>query len=156
MKRKAFIVSLAIFSLLIAGDTYSQPAGFEDGMGRGRGPMHRGDGPMYFGNLEQMKEVLKLSDKQIEQIGRINQEFRDSMIRLHDKMRPMQLRLKELLLNDSISYVEIRALLIKISEVEVDMRMLRIKQRNEIEKVLTKEQKDRLKSERRMKMHDMR
>jgi Spy/CpxP family protein refolding chaperone len=155
MKRNAFIVSLAIFSLLIAGDIHSQPAGYGDGMGRGRGPMRRGDGPMCFGSQEQMKEVLKLSDKQIELIGRINKEFRNSMIRLHEKMKPMQLRLKELLLSDSINYDDIRALLIKISVVEVDMRMLRIKQRNEIEKVLTKEQKDRLKSERRMMMHDM-
>jgi Spy/CpxP family protein refolding chaperone len=140
--------------MLIAGDIYSQPMGFGDGMGRGRG-MRRGDGPMCFGSEEQMKEVLKLSDKQIEQIGRINKEFRDSMFRLHEKMKPLQLRLRELLLNDSINYNEVRALLIKISEVEVDMRMLRIKQRNEIEKVLTKEQKDRLKSERRMMMHDI-
>jgi Spy/CpxP family protein refolding chaperone len=156
MKKNAFMLSLAIFLCLGAGDIFSQPAEFGKGMGRGRGPMHRMDGPMWFGNLDEMKEVLKLTDKQIEQIGRINTEFRDAMIRLHERMRPLQLKLKGLLLGERINFDDIKSILKQISEVEVDMRMLKIKQRVEIENILTKDQRDKLKSERRTMMHNWR
>jgi len=156
MKKSAFMLSLAMFLWLGASDIFSQPADFGEGMGRGRGPMHRMDGPMWFGNVDEMKEVLKLTDKQIEQIGRINTEFRDAMIRLHERMRPLQLKLKELLLGERINFDDIKSVLKQISEVEVDMRILRIKQRVEIEKILTRNQRDKLKNERRMMMHHWR
>ena len=81
MKRNAFILSLTIVLLLIAGDIFPRPPDFGRGMGRGHGPMFHHDRPMCYGNIEKMKEVLKLSDDQIEQIGRINGEFSDCMKR---------------------------------------------------------------------------
>jgi Spy/CpxP family protein refolding chaperone len=156
MKKKYFMLLLVIFLCSGTSDIFSQPADFGEGMGRGRGPMHRMDGPMWFGNIDEMKEVLKLTDKQIEQIGKINAEFRDTMIRLHERMRPLQLKLKGLLLGERINFDDVKSVLRQISEVEVDMRMLRIKQRVEIEKILSKDQRDKLKNERRMMMHNWR
>ena len=64
-------------------------------------------------------------------------------------MQPLQLKLRDLLLKDIENLNELRSLLMRIAEVEVDIRMTRIKHMIAIEKVLTKEQRDRLRQERR-------
>ncbi len=156
MKQNRYILTLAIFLCLIAGDAFSRPADFGEDRGPGRGMMHGRGGPMWFGNLNEMKEVLQLTDKQIEQIGKVNAEFRNAMFKLHEKMRPLQLKLKEQLLGETIDFSDVKSLLKQISEVEVDMRMLKIKQRVEIENILTKDQRDKLKQERKTMMHNWR
>jgi Spy/CpxP family protein refolding chaperone len=155
LKKIALILTVAIVSLF-AGQIFAQPAGPRMGMGPGRGPMHRGDGPMCYGNWEEMKEILKLSDKQIEEIGRINNEFNVILKRLQEKMAPLQVKLKSMLLGDVGNTGELRVILRKISDIEVEMRMSRIQQRFAIEKILTKEQRERLRNERRSMMRDWR
>ena len=148
MKSKTILFSLTIASILIAGNLYSQPAGSGMGMGRGHGPMHRGGEPMCYGDWEQMKERLNLSDSQIDKVSMINKEFRETMRRHREKMEPLQLKLNELLLGDVINESEVKALLRRISDIEIDIRMARIRQRIAIEDVLTKDQRGRLRSER--------
>jgi Spy/CpxP family protein refolding chaperone len=146
LKKNVIILISAIALTLVTVDIVAQPGGmryYRQGM-MGRG------GAMCYGNIDTMKEVLNLSDGQIERISRINSEFGDALFRLYEKMRPLQTRLRELLLNDINNLNGLRAVLTRISEVEVDIRMTRIRQMIAIEKVLTRAQRDRLRQERRI------
>jgi Spy/CpxP family protein refolding chaperone len=146
LKKNVIILISVIAVTLIAGEILSQPRG----MRYYRQGMMGGGGAMCYGNIDTMKEVLNLSDGQIGRISRINGEFGDALFKLYEKMRPLQTRLRELLFNDVNNLNEIRVVLTRISEVEVDIRMTRIRQMLAIERVLTRAQRDRLRQERRM------
>ncbi len=170
------VMTLALF--LLAADVSAQGRmGMDDNMlayrdrGAGdRGPGFRGERHgrrfgkhrggkhcLLFGSRERMKEVLKLNESQLNKIETINHRFHKRHLELREKLAPLKIRLRRILLNDAVNLNKVRKQLRRISNVKIELRILRIKHRLEIEKVLTPKQKRILRSEkmrgRKHKMH---
>ncbi len=167
--KKGVLLFTALFFLfsftaaeLAAQEMGERGPGFErgphrgPGRGHGMGP-HRGPGMgpgrdrgMCFGDREHMRENLNMTDKQIDLISGINAKYRDRLIVFRDRIRPKKIELRRLLLREKLDLKSIRKLLKEIADIEVEIRMIRIVQRNEIENVLTPSQRERMRRERRM------
>lgn len=146
--KKLIIPLIAIFAIaLTAPDLSARKRGRMHGPGHIEKGHHRG---MFFGDPEKMKEKLGLSDEQVTKIGEINLEYKKKLIKIREKLEPKRLKLKGMLLEDNVDLDTIRDLLKEMSELQIEIRMLRITQRLDIEKILTPEQKVKLKS---MPMH---
>ena len=91
-----------------------------------------------------MKEKIGLSDKQIEIIGEINLKYQKLQLENREELQPQRIKLKRLLLEKKIDLKKIERVLREISNVEVQIRLNRIKHRTEIEKVLTDTQRKKL------------
>ena len=98
------------------------------------------------GNPEMMKKVLNLSDKQIEQIEAIRVKYKKQVLTYKEKTAPLKVRLQRLLLEDTVDLNAVKTLLKEISDQKVEIRMLKIQERIEIEKVLTPQQRTKMKS----------
>ncbi len=109
---------------------------------------HRGP---WFGNLDEMKERLGLSDEQVDKISAINTGFKKRMLDHREKMAPKTIQLKKLLLEDDVNIGKVRSLLKEIYDIKIEVRVTMIEHRLAIEKVLTDKQKNLLREER-MKM----
>ena len=137
--------------LLTTSITYARPAGPEGGMpgddefiNERPGHHSRSRGGMCFGNPELMKEKMGLSDKQIKKIEKINLNYQKFFLEKREKLQPKRIKLRKLLLEEKVDLEEVKDILKDMSEVEVDIRIARIKQRIEIEKILTDEQKKKI------------
>jgi Spy/CpxP family protein refolding chaperone len=146
MKRKVIITIIALI-LIALGTGEIDAQRFKDRDDR-RGPgEHRytrerpGSRGMFFGDPVRMKQELGLSDKQIETIGKINLEYKKRFLEYREKLEPKMISLKKLLLEDEVNLKSVRSLLMEIAGIRVDIRMLRIEHRLDIEKVLTASQK---------------
>jgi Spy/CpxP family protein refolding chaperone len=164
---KIFIVTMAA-SLTLAGALYAQPddrggmrgygrgegRGCEEGRGMGPGE-GRGMGPRhFFGDPARMQEELGLTDEQVNKISAINLEHRKQMLTMREQIDPKRTHLRKLLLEENVDLGQVRQLLKEIADLQVEVRMLRIRHRMEIEKVLTTEQRSKLRAEREsMRMH---
>ena len=109
---------------------------------------HRGD---FYGNTDYLKKSLGLDDAQIKQISLINSRYRKELEVFRKKLRPKKFQLREILLLDRVEYRALKQLLHEISDIETELRFLRIKHRLDIEKILTPEQKTKLRQEKRRK-----
>ena len=67
------------------------------------------------------------------------------MLDYREKLAPKHIRLKKMLLEDNIDLDNVHSLLKEISDLKVELHMLRIQHRLEIEKVLTPVQKSKIK-----------
>ena len=119
----------------------------KQGDNRGPGPC----GPM-FGDPERMKKDLGLTDEQVNTIAAINSEHRKKMLDFKEKMAPREIQLERLLLEDTVDLAKVKSLLKEISDMRVEIHMLMIQHRLDIEKVLTAEQKAKMKQHRKHMM----
>ncbi len=154
MKRGALILSALLFLISSVSADLAAQGMMGEGHMRGRGPgfgrgPHEGPG-MCFGDRDHMRKELNITDKQIDLISGINKKYHDKLIVFRDRIHPMKEELRRLLLRDKLDLKNIRKLLKEIADLEVEIRMIRIVQRSEIEKVLTPEQRDSMRQERRM------
>ncbi len=146
MKRK-FIIAIVALTLLALGTGEISAQRFRDRDKRWRagghrymreGPEHRG---LLFGDPQRMKEEFGLSDKQIDEIGKINLAYKKKFLDYREKLAPKRISLKKLLLEDEVNLNSVRSLLTEIAKIRVEIRMFRIEQRLAIEKVLTPSQR---------------
>ncbi len=144
---KKLIILFLMITPFITADLLAY-RGPRRGLNKGYRQYHEG---ICFGDESYLKERLSLSDKQISSIGRINAAYKKALWDFQEKIQPKRLALRKLLLVEEIDLQRVRSLLKEIADLEVEIRMLRIQHRLDIEKVLTKEQRDRLRRERRMK-----
>lgn len=145
--KKTLIATLFFMLSLITVDLSAQ-------MREQRGRMHM-DGDyrhhgMCYGDPQHMRVNLKLTDKQIEQIGKINLKYRNILIEYRERITPKREMLRKLMVSEKINFNDVRTLLREISDIEVEMRLIKIKHRWEIERVLTNAQRERLRQERRI------
>lgn len=119
---------------------------------RGKICMHEKGGPI-FGDPERMKKDLGLTDDQVKKIAEINKEHQKKKLDYREKLAPKNIQLKKLLIEDTVDMGKVRALLGEISDLRVEMQVLRIEHRLAIEKVLTAEQKAKMRSFRKHGMH---
>ncbi|MBP7583602.1 MAG: periplasmic heavy metal sensor [Spirochaetes bacterium] len=130
-------------AMLFATALPAQPCMDGDGPGpRGKGGPPRA--PIFFGNPGMMKKQLGLSDDQITRIGEINLRYKKQMLDQREKLAPKEIQLERLLLEDSPDLGNVRKTLREISDVKLEIQMLKVSHRLEIEKVLTREQKSKL------------
>jgi Spy/CpxP family protein refolding chaperone len=125
----------------------------------GQGCMMRGDmkghgGPM-FGDPEKMKKELGLNDEQMKKIAAINNDHHKKMLEFREKIAPKEIQLERMLLEDQVDLGKVKALLREISDLKVEVHMLMIQHRLDIEKVLTPEQKEKMKQHRKHMMKKM-
>ena len=147
MRKLSFILSFIIAISFAAEDLYAKPMRRGEGMHRGHGRARHGD--ICFGNKTYMKDTLKLTDKQIEDIGKINNKYMIKLLKIREELEPYKLKMRRLLLSNNVDLKEVRLILEKIADLGVEIRFTRIKQRLEIEKILTPEQRERLRREKR-------
>lgn len=141
MKKTALIFALLITFFYTSGELFAQ---------RGRKMhMRQKHRDMCYGEPEYLKEKLRLTDEQINRIGKINKDYRIKFLKFREKISPKKIRLRRLLLKNNVNINEIRELLKETSAIEVEIRLLRIEQRLSIEKILTPEQRERLRNENR-------
>jgi Spy/CpxP family protein refolding chaperone len=102
---------------------------------------------MCFGDPDIMKKKFGLSDEQIDAIEEINQKYREHLLDIRDKLQPKHSRLRKMLLKEKIDLNDVNSLLREIAELEVELRMARIRQRIEIDNLLTPEQRKKIRRE---------
>ena len=156
--RRAILCTVAVLALLVA-----QPSLYAKNDGKGpkgdekcmmHGDMKGPGGPM-FGDPEKMKKELGLNDEQLKKIAAINNEHHKKMLEFREKIAPKEIQLERLLLEDQVDLGKVKALLRDISDLKVEVHMLMIQHRLDIEKVLTPEQKDKMRQHRKHMMEKM-
>jgi Spy/CpxP family protein refolding chaperone len=123
------------------------------------GPMRGGEktcmkehgGPV-FGDPARMQKDLGLTDEQVKKIADINKNHERKMLDYREKLAPKNIQLRRLLLDETVDMVKVRSLVKEIADLRAELQILRIQQRLDIEKVLTPEQKAKMKQHR---MHMM-
>lgn len=103
----------------------------------------------FIGSPEAMKEKLGLSDEQIYKISEINIDYKKRYLEYREKIAPKKARLRRMLLEENVDLQGVRSLLKEISDLRLEVKMLRIKQRLDIEKILTPSQRTRVKASKR-------
>lgn len=150
--KRWLLLSLFVFSLVSSSEMNLFARS-----GDKKGPEHRrhrnpeciGRGEhlgIFFGDPDILKKKLGLSDEQIDKISEINLEYKKRLLKIKEKIAPMRIKLKGMLLEDNVDLDKVRSLLKLISDLQVDLRMLRIKHRLDIEKTLKPSQKKRFRS----------
>ena len=102
----------------------------------------------WFGKPGYMKKQLGLSEKQINQIAKINKQNKVKMEVIRDKLFPKKKQLRKEILKAKVNLAIIKQILKQIAIIEVDLRYERIKHRLALEKILTAKQKKQLREER--------
>lgn len=103
---------------------------------------------MHFNDPEYLKEELGLSDSQIDAVGRINRAHHTRMVALNNQLKPKTRELRRLLGTDPVDLNAVKNILREIGLVEADIRFERISHHMDIEKILTPEQREKLRRER--------
>jgi Spy/CpxP family protein refolding chaperone len=140
MKKVLILFLVAVFIAAFSGDGVLAKRPFEK-----ERPERHG----FIGNPEVMKEKLGLSDEQIDKISEINLDYKKRYLEYREKIAPKKTRLRRMLLEEDVDLQGVRSLLKEISNLRLEVIMLRIKQRLDIEKILTPSQRTRVKASQR-------
>jgi Spy/CpxP family protein refolding chaperone len=104
-----------------------------------------------FSEPEFMKEKLSMNQEQIEKITSLNKKFDSEFASYSNLIKPERKKLKEMLKNEgNIDFDAVKQQLKKISDIGIEIHLLRIKQGSEISKILTPEQMKILQAERKI------
>ena len=95
-------------------------------------------------SLDKFKEALNLSESQVQRIDVLNKSFREKHQVNHEKLKPLEDRVRELEKSGSVDYAAMTPLVKEISEIRAMERLDKIKHRNELMSILTPEQKSAL------------
>ncbi len=145
MKKTIQVLMVTVLMISVPASVFAQMGkGKKDGPPRKHDRMEKRHMP--FGNPQMMKERLGLTDQQVVEIGKINTRHEKTMLDYREKLAPKKIQLKRLLLEDNVDLKKVRGVLEDISKIQVDLHMLRIQHRLEIEKVLTEEQRAKMKT----------
>lgn len=97
--------------------------------------------------LKSHQEDLEITDSQMEQIQNLVFSHQENMLKMRNDLDTQHLELQKLMQDrDNLDYDKIKAILSKTSAVRSEMFIERLKQRDEINKILTPEQRDALKA----------
>ncbi len=149
-KSNKVILTAAILALMAQPALFAQAGGKKGPAGRkgDNRPMMAEPHGMFFGDPVRMKKDLNLSDEQVTKIANINKEHAKKMLDYKEKLAPRKIQLKKLLLEDAVDMTRVRALLKEIGDLRVELQALRIEHRLDIEKVLSPEQKAKMRQHR--------
>ena len=134
------------------------PFGFmEDRMGMEMGKPHM-KGNRFgrsFCEPDFMKEKLSLNKDQTDKITELNKKFDAEFSGYVKQIDPEREKLKRMLDSNTDDMNAVKEQLKKIETINVEIHLLRIKQGKEISKILTSEQMDTLRTERKMLFDNM-
>ena len=152
-KSMKLITAVAAVFLLAQPSLFAERGGHmsDDGRGHEKRCMKERGGPL-FGDPGRMQKDLGLTDAQMKRIAEINRDHEKKMLDYREKLAPKEIHLERLLLEDSVDMDKVRALLREISDLRMELQLRRIHPRLEIEKVLTPEQKSKMKQHRKHRM----
>lgn len=128
-----------IVKFLLLSSIYSQEYEHSHGQSM-RGPY------FFFGYHFMQNSSMQFSKDQIKSITNINIKYKDKFLVYHNKIHPLKKALKPLIAKENKTnsdYKKIHSILKKISIYEVELRLLKIKHRDEIFMVFTSEQKEK-------------
>jgi len=154
-KMKKTLIVFAILSVvfLFAADIFAQPA---QGVGRGKARMQRSPSRILF-VLKANKEELKVTDDQLKQVEDMVFSFEEQQIAMQSQANSNRLAIRKLMSDrENINYDQIKTTFVKAAEYRADMFISRLTLHDEVNKVLTPEQQDALKSMRRDRFKDRR
>jgi Spy/CpxP family protein refolding chaperone len=152
---KKTLTVFAIFAIvgLFAADSYAQSF---QGRRMGRTRMDRSPSRI-LRVLKANQEELKVTDDQFSAIEDLTYSFEEKKIDARSEANKKRLELRKLMLDrENLDYAKLKEALSKTSEHRHDMLIDGLKLRDEIDKVLTPEQKEALKSMRQEKFKDKR
>lgn len=113
----------------IASADYGRHGGPGWGCGHGRGD-----------RIERMKEHLGLSDDQVTKIKAIDTKYEPERKALWEKMRANREQMRALMDKGAASDSQVQKIADAQGKIKADMTVLRFKMKQEVDKVLTKEQ----------------
>lgn len=97
--------------------------------------------------LKANQEELEITDSQMEQIQNLVFSHQEKMLKMRSDLDMQHLELQKLMQDrENLDYNRIEAVLSRTSEARAEMFVERLKQREEINKILTPEQRDALKA----------
>ncbi len=133
------------------------PFGFmEDRMGMGKHQMMKGNRfGRSFCEPEFMKDKLSLNQNQIDKITELNNKFDSEFSGYVKLIEPEKNKLKSMLDSNTNDMNAVKAQLKKIEDINVEIHLLRIKQGKEISEILTPDQMNKLRDERKMLFENM-
>ncbi len=111
-------------------------------------PMMHGGGMMGGMNIEALKKQLNLTDEQTAKIKTLHTDHKKEMLIQKEALAPQKIKLQRLMMEDAVNLEEVKSLIMDMSKIHGEMHFAMIKHRLEVEKVLTPEQREKLK-----KMH---
>lgn len=100
---------------------------------------------LVFGNVDTVRERFALSEQQLDEISRINEKHKQAHFRWLQKISPIEIELEGLLMEPNVDLTKIRKLLIEIGRYTTEIRINQISHRLAIEKILTQDQKSKIK-----------
>lgn len=98
----------------------------------------------HFFNADVLTAMLDLREDQTNKIKKIDKKFKLDIKAMHKKKMPIKRELKKLLYAEQPDLTKIRKKFETIAALKVEKRMLAVKRRIEVEKVLNKEQRLKL------------
>lgn len=93
-----------------------------------------------------LRHALGINQDQAVKIDEINLNYRKKILEYSEKIAPRNIALQRSLLEDSVDMARVRAAVKEIADLKVEVRMLKIQKRADIEKVLTPEQRTRFRT----------
>lgn len=141
-KAKTIVMVISLLGLFVAG-SFSQPA--QRMMREHRAFDRAPNRILHF--LKANQEELGITDSQMEQIQNLVFSQQEKMLKMRNDLDMHHLELQKLMQDrDNLDYDKIKATLSRTSEARAEMFIDRLKQRDEINKILTPEQRDALKA----------
>lgn len=138
--KKALRLSIILSAVIVfSASSFAQPL---RGMKRGRGlAMHSHAKILWV--LKAKQKELNITDSQIEKIQNLVFSFEEKMIQMRSQNDTERLNLRKLMQDrEKLDYEKIKAVLSKVSSSRQDMFIQRLKLREEIQNVLTPEQRE--------------
>ncbi len=136
--RRTMLTTAGILAIMLLLYSVPQATG---GMRRGRGMMHGKRG-----YVQQCLEKLNLTDTQKDEIAAILTRHKGEREALSGRLEKARKNLKTVMLNDQSTEGDVRAAWRKLSKVREEMLVLRFKERKEVFKVLTPQQREQVKT----------
>ncbi len=142
MKRNIILIILGIVILNIAGVVY-----FHHRMEEKSFNMlsdHFMGKPIKPNFIERTKHLLELTDEQVEKIEEVDLRYSKMKEPYWERLKPLRLKLRENILKDKLDEEKMRKILEKMDGERRELRILFFKQKIEMEKMLSPEQKKKL------------
>lgn len=141
-KGMTFFVIFSVLILFIAS-SFAQPF---RGMRKGEGLMKRSSARILFVLKAKQKE-LKITDSQLDKIKNLVFSFEEKMIQMRSNCSLQRLELRRLLQDrKNLDYEKVRAALSESSNSRHDIFIERLTLRNEIQNILTPEQREAMRA----------
>jgi Spy/CpxP family protein refolding chaperone len=104
-------------------------------------PIMRSDTGRLLAVLKAKQEELKITDEQMNKIEQLTFKTEDMLLEFRNKTASLQLELRrQIQNNENMDYEKIKSLITQSAELRADSIITRMKLRNDIKNILTKEQ----------------